>query len=207
MIEAVIFDLDNTLVETADLHFICLNIALKEAGIKELEYKFHKEYLCGLPTKDKLNILQIDESKHEEIIFYKQANTHAFIEKLIKPNPQIIEIIDDLFHYQECHLAVVTNCSKSTAMHMLESAGLKGKFSLTLTKEDFKLPKPHAECYTRALIELNTFPDKALIVEDSNYGYQAAMTTGSHVLRINSPSDLTTELIKKTINNIEKGIK
>ena len=55
MIKALIFDLDGVLVETKDIHYRALNLAInKICKIKEaISYKDHLNKYDGLPTSTK----------------------------------------------------------------------------------------------------------------------------------------------------------
>ena len=57
MIKNIIFDLDGVLVDTRDAHYEALNKAIKKIGGKQISYKDHINKFGGLPTKEKLQIL------------------------------------------------------------------------------------------------------------------------------------------------------
>ena len=54
MIKAIIFDLDGVLVDTKQIHFEALNLALKKYKFKEISYDEHVKIFDGLPTIEKL---------------------------------------------------------------------------------------------------------------------------------------------------------
>ena len=58
MIKAIIFDLDGVLVETKDIHFHALNLAIKKiCKIDEaISYKDHLNKYDGLPTIVKVTV-------------------------------------------------------------------------------------------------------------------------------------------------------
>ena len=56
-IKGLIFDLDGVLVDTKDIHFNSLNIALKKISNTEISYNDHLNIFDGLPSKAKLKIL------------------------------------------------------------------------------------------------------------------------------------------------------
>ena len=88
MIKAIIFDLDGVLVETKDIHFHALNLAIKKiCKIDEaISYKDHLNKYDGLPTIVKLKILfkkKLSKSKINQITFEKQKITSNLIKKKI----------------------------------------------------------------------------------------------------------------------------
>ena len=57
-IKSIIFDLDGVLVETKDLHFKALNKSLIDCKTNtQITYDEHIKIFDGLPTDEKLNIL------------------------------------------------------------------------------------------------------------------------------------------------------
>ena len=94
--KAVIFDLDGVLVDTKQIHFEALNKALKKYNFKEISFNDHIKVFDGLPTLEKLNILnkknKLPKKFFSKINKYKQIITAEILKKKIKRNKKIIEI-------------------------------------------------------------------------------------------------------------------
>ena len=80
MINLIIFDLDGVLVDTKKNHYIALNEALKKFGIKKtISYEDHLRKFDGLPTYEKLKILNkervLDVKLNKSVHKYKQIFT------------------------------------------------------------------------------------------------------------------------------------
>ena len=58
MIKAIIFDLDGVLVDTKQIHFEALNESLKKYNFKQISIDDHTKIYDGLPTIEKLKILE-----------------------------------------------------------------------------------------------------------------------------------------------------
>ena len=58
MIKAIIFDLDGVLVDTKQIHFEALNAALRKYKFEKISIDDHIKVFDGLPTNEKLKILQ-----------------------------------------------------------------------------------------------------------------------------------------------------
>ena len=88
MIKAIIFDLDGVLVDTKMIHFEALNLSLKKYGYKEISIDDHVKVFDGLPTKEKLKILnkkdKLPIKNFSKINKYKQKITSSLLKKKIK---------------------------------------------------------------------------------------------------------------------------
>jgi dTDP-glucose pyrophosphorylase len=84
---------------------------------------------------------------------------------------------------------------------VLSKLGIIEYFDLILSNEDVKNSKPHPEIYWKAISTIGVLPEETLIVEDSPFGLLAANRSKSHVMRVESPKDITYDNIYKHLNN------
>ena len=75
MIKVIIFDLDGVLVDTKNIHFESLNLALKKFKFDEISFDDHNKIFDGLPTLEKLKILN-KKKNYPKIILLKLVNTN-----------------------------------------------------------------------------------------------------------------------------------
>ena len=198
MIKAIIFDLDGVLVDTKKIHFEDLNISLKKFKFKEISVDDHEKIYDGLPTLEKLNILNKKEKLPKTFFFkinkYKQQVTSKILKKRIKKNLKILNMIKYL-HYNY-KIAVATNAVSSTLDICLNQLGIKKYIDFKLSNEDIKYSKPNPEIYLRIFIEFGIYPSEALIIEDSHYGREAAISSGAKLLPIKKIEELNLKKIK-----------
>ena len=64
MIKGLIFDLDGVLVDTKKIHFDSLNIALEKMNFEQISFKDHLNIYDGLPTNEKLRLLEFKKKIH-----------------------------------------------------------------------------------------------------------------------------------------------
>ena len=198
MIKTIIFDLDGVLVDTKIIHFEALNMALKRFKYKEISLDDHNKVFDGLPTKEKLIILnkknELPIESFSKINNYKQKITSKILKKKIKKNQNILKIFKHL--YKDYKIAVATNAVKSTLNICLDKLGVSKYIHYKLSNEDIKNPKPNPEIYLKIFIHFGIYPNEALIAEDSHYGREAAISSGAKLLPIKKLKDLTLKKIK-----------
>jgi HAD superfamily hydrolase (TIGR01509 family) len=197
----IIFDLDGVLVEAKTIHFDALNEAL---GTKyAIEWNEHLSKYDGLKTNQKLEMLT--KEKGLPIELYKQVwdeKQRLTLQKLsdLKPSEQLQACISSLVN-QGYKIACCSNSIRKTVLTVLSKLGIIEYFDLILSNEDVKNSKPHPEIYWKAISMMGCLPEETLIVEDSPFGLLAASRSKSHVMRVESPKDITYNNIYKHLNN------
>jgi HAD superfamily hydrolase (TIGR01509 family) len=201
MIKLVIFDLDGVLVEAKNIHFNALNEAL---GLKySIEWNEHLSKYDGLKTNQKLEMLTKEKGLPTEL--YKQVwdeKQRLTLKKLsdLKPSPQLQVCISSLVN-EGYKIACCSNSIRKTVLTVLSKLGIIEYFDLILSNEDVKNSKPHPEIYWKAISMMGCLPEETLIIEDSPFGLLAASRSKSHVMRVESPRDITYNNIYKHLNN------
>ena len=198
IMKAVIFDLDGVLVDTKQIHFEALNKALEKYDFKKISFDDHIKIFDGLPTSEKLNILnkknKLPKKFFLKINKYKQLVTAEILKKKIKRNEKLIEIFKYL--NGKYKIAVATNAVKSTLNICLDKLGISKFIDYQLSNESVNYPKPNPEIYLRIFIKFGIYPSEALIVEDSHYGREAAISSGAKLLPIKNLNELNLKKIK-----------
>ena len=209
MIKTIIFDLDGVLVDTKKIHFFALNESLKKFKCEVISFEDHINLYDGLPTVEKLNILnlkkKVPKKLNNSIQKYKQKITEKILLKIINKNKKTISLFKEL--NKKFKIAVATNAKRRTLDICIKKLGIKKYINFSLSNEDIKNPKPNPEIYLRIFTEFGIYPHEALIVEDSPYGREAAISSGGKLLPVKNLEDLNITNIKKYLkSNQEKKI-
>lgn len=195
MIKAVTFDMDGVLIDARDWHYEALNIALEPFGYK-INLNEHLEIFDGLPTSRKLEILSREQDLprklHGIISKVKQDRTLRIASEKCFPSLQHMILIQRL-KSQGYSLAVYTNSIRKTTNFMLTHSNLIDKFDLIITNEDVKNPKPSPEGYLKAVEFFKLDASEMLVVEDGDYGIEAAMSAGCKVVQVLNPQEVNYE--------------
>ena len=205
LIKSVIFDMDGVLLDAREWHYESLNRALELFGetISRVE---HETFFDGLPTKHKLKELskmgRVNESLHSVISEMKQSFTQEMIIKECRPNFEHEFALSRLKN-DGYSLAVASNSITSTIREMMVKAGLIEYLEFFVSNEDVVNAKPDPEIYLQAIRRLELNPEQCLILEDNDHGYEAAIKSGAHVMRVKNPSCVVYENIKTEIGLIE----
>ena len=203
MIKAVIFDLDGVLVDTKKIHFEALNLSLRKFKFNEISKNDHEKIYDGLPTSEKLKILnkkkKISKKYFSKISKYKQYLTTSILNKSIKKDKRILEIMKYL--HKDYKIAIATNAVNSTLKICLNKLGISKYVDYKLSNEEINHPKPNPEIYLRIFIKFGIYPSEALIIEDSHYGREAAISSGAKLLPIKTMKELNLKKIKLNLKS------
>lgn len=196
-VKGILFDMDGVLIDAREWHYLALNDALLPFGYEISEHDHHTRF-DGLSTRVKLNMLSQEEGLprhlHPLISRVKQDRTIRFSYFSNYPNVGI-QILLNRLTQKKILLGVVTNSIRQTTEIMLDSAAIKSYFDVVITNEDVKLPKPDPEGYMMACQRLNLNPSSVLVIEDGEYGAEAAAEAGCKVLKVADPYEVNLALV------------
>ena len=209
MIKVIIFDLDGVLVNTKNIHFEALNHALKKNNIEEISYEEHLKIYDGLPTKEKLKLIsrkfKFSNKKKLKIQSDKNKITSKILNKNIKYRKSIQKLFVSLS--KKYKIVVATNAIRNTLNICLKKLKIDKYVNFKVCNENVINPKPNPEIYFKTFIKYGIFPYEALILEDSSYGRQAAISSGANLMPIKEIKDVTLKNIKTYINSFSKKMK
>lgn len=188
--------MDGVLIDAKEWHYLALNKALSPFGL-EISESQHVERFDGLSTKQKLNILSEENGLpyelHDSISRVKQDQTLRFASTFCYPNVHHLILLNRIKQL-DIRIGLYTNSIRETTEFMLKHAKVFGAFDSILTNQDVTKPKPSPEGYLKTAINLGVAPTEMLVVEDGQFGIQAAESAGCPVARVENPGDVTIEL-------------
>lgn len=183
--EAVIFDLDGTLIDSEKVHRKAYFKALEKLGF-DLDYDQLLDFMFksqGAPdTKVTQNLvnqfnLDIDPLK------IAQAKYQAYkdlIETDIEAFPGAVEFVKKLA--KEYKIALATSSAEDAMQMGIEKMGLKEVFDQEISGANLKNPKPNPDIFLLAAEKLGVDIKNTIIFEDSRNGLEAAKRSGAKVI-------------------------
>ena len=194
----IIFDLDGVLIDSRELHYEALNVALSQFGEQYvISREEHLSKYDGLNTTKKLKMLTEDKglspSHYDKVWKDKQEITFTLIKQFPKN-----QFLIDTFQLLKLHgikIAVASNSIRETVKIALLSIGVLEFVDYYISNEDVKRTKPFPEMYWKCMTELDVLPKNTVIIEDSHIGREGALNSGAHLVPVKDTTDLTKEKI------------
>jgi len=208
MIQAMIFDLDGTLVKTERLKALsyaraarALRPELREDDVVEgfgkvvgLSRREVATYLVDRFDLEEAAAARMDEfSVDTPWQAYVQVRLSIYEEMLADPAvlrnnqwPHNMALLDRA--HQECSavgLATMSYCPQ--VQRVLGILDLQDHFDFVASRDDVEQGKPDPEIYLLVAAELDMPPENCLVIEDSPSGVKAALAANMHCIAVATP--------------------
>lgn len=200
--KAFIFDLNGTIVNDMEYHFIAwnyiinnrLNGGLSEADVRKNMYGKNAEVLRRVFGKDHFseaelkNLSEEKEQKYREVYF---------------PEMKLMDGLPSFFQQALNHnirLSVATALESETTMQLLERLRILPYFEVVITADDVTNSKPDPETFLLAAEKLKLQAEDCLVFEDSPKGAEAAQRAGMRVIALTTTNDAVDFLYQTAVD-------
>ena len=207
---AFLFDLDGVLVDSKELHFTALNIALAEVDSRFVISREEQASVYeGLTTRSKLEILHRVKDLPKDLFgrIWQSKQKHT---SLLFKNIELDEELIKIFTYirnSNISTGVVSNSIRETLDVCLYGLGVASLVDVSISNEDVFTPKPNPEGYLLAMEKLGVYAGSTAIFEDSLIGIEAATKSKAYVVPIENRGALTLDIIDLSIKTLKAGNK
>ena len=182
-IQAVIFDLDGVITDTAHLHFMAWKALGDSLGV-EITLELN-ERLKGLGRQETLTLILKEAGLYDK---YTEAERQALAERKnrayvaslenLTPQDLLPGIGDCLQDLQKRGIKIGLASSSQNASLIIKKLGLEPYFEAMVDPRSLIKGKPDPEIYLKAAAALGLSPAKCAGVEDARAGIEAIRAAG-----------------------------
>ncbi|HEY1870233.1 MAG TPA: HAD family phosphatase [Chitinophagaceae bacterium] len=181
--EAVIFDLDGTLIDNNAYHIRAFEAFYDKIG-KPFSLDEYKQHINGRVNREIFDYVfntTLSPEKSEAYSNEKEAMYRELYAAHIEPINGLIDFLEEL-EKAGISKAIATSGIIPNINFMFEHVPIKNYFSSVIDSTQITRGKPHPEIFLKAAISVNAVPSNCVAFEDSVAGIRSAKAAGLKVV-------------------------
>ena len=182
---AVLWDMDGTLIDSAEFHWISWRDTMAHEGIAIT----HEQFLASFGQRNDSIIPQwlgaaATPERIERIADAKEERYRDLVrENGISALPGVASWVHRL-HEQGWLQAVASSAPRANIEVVLEALAATHNFQAIVSAEDVRCGKPDPEVYLTAASRVGVSPERCVVVEDAVAGIEGARRAGMHSIGV-----------------------
>ena len=204
--EAVIWDMDGVIADTAPYHFSAWQEIFSKRGVEFTEEDFKRNFGQRNDTIIR-NTLgeQIAKGEIAATAKEKEETFRKLVRQNIRPLPGAVELIKSLREHG-FKIALASSAPMENIQLVTQSLGIIDYFHVIVTGREVTEGKPSPQGFLLAAQKLGVAPEDCVVIEDAIAGVAAAKRAGMHCIAVTNthPSESLTEadLIVDTLQKV-----
>jgi HAD superfamily hydrolase (TIGR01509 family) len=206
-LRAVLWDLDGTLVDSEEYHWLSWRDALRAEGI-DLS---HDAFLASFGQRndrilagwlgadvDPARVVRVGDGKEAE--YRRLAETRG-----LTPLPGAREWLIAL-RRAGWKQAIASSAPRQNVETMLRVLDLRQYVDAIVSAEDVTIGKPDPQVFLAAAAKLRVLPSRAIVVEDAAAGVEGARRAGMRRIGVNPRSRLDADVYVKSLADLPSDV-
>jgi len=179
-LEAVLFDLDGTLIDSEYYYYCCWSPVLKRNFDLDFSYQDWLQNFAGHTDEKNFSILRERYHAPVEVSVLRKEIEASYADRPMTSIPLMPYAKEILALLKDKHIKIglVTSSRRHVADLILGHHDLLSYFDFFMTKDLVENTKPHPEPYLMAIDNLHLPKESIVAIEDTAIGYASATAAG-----------------------------
>jgi beta-phosphoglucomutase family hydrolase len=184
-LKGLVFDMDGTLVDNLEYHFMSFDEYARRKGLTLLEPMSLK--LNGMHSDDVFRTMlgeeQCKKYSLDELNRGKEEVYRDMYRGNIEPLPGILELLREAKE-RGVKCAIGSSGCRENVEFIIEGLGIADYIDVSISGSDVTHGKPHPEIFLTAIERMGLKPEECIVVEDAVNGILAGVAAGCKCLGI-----------------------
>lgn len=185
MADAILFDIDGTLVDSNEQHVTAWALAFREQGHPQEPEDIRMQIGKGgdllvpalLPNADEAMRQRLSERQGA---YFKEAYLDA-----VRPFDGAVDLVRRA-HASGRTVVLASSAKREELDHYVELLGIADVLAATTSKDEVESSKPEPDIFSAALEKIGVAPDAAIVIGDTPYDVEAARRAGIAAIGVTS---------------------
>jgi len=213
-LEAVLWDMDGVIADTADYHYNAWREVLEERGVTFSKADFMKLFgqrhdtIIRFAFGQKISLDELEKITEKKQVLYRKN-----VVKNIRPMPGAVELIRSL-NQNGVKTAIASSAVRANIDVILRGLGIENEFQAIVHGTEVAEGKPSPLIFQLAAQKLDVKPGDCVVIEDAIAGVAAAKRAGMKCLAVTNShpgkslkkADLIVDSLEKVDVNTLNGL-
>lgn len=193
-LQAVLFDIDGTLIDSVDKHVIAWNLAFQSEGLPQEEDHVRAQIGKGSDLLLPALLPDADEQLRRRISRRHADLFQSIYLDEVRPFAGATALVRKV-HEKGLKVSLASSAAQKEVAHYIRVLGIEDAVSATVSIDDVETSKPSPDIFAVALGKLDLSPESAIAVGDTPYDVIAALAAGLNTIGVSSGPFSRAELI------------
>lgn len=202
----VLWDLDGTLVDSTELHWIAWRDAMADEGVPITREMFEATF--GWKNEPILRRWMGESAEKERTLRIADRKERRYRAALraqgLRPLPGAREWVERL-HREGWKQAIASSAPLENVEAVLEVLDLGHDFEAIVSGDDVREGKPDPRVFLLAAERLGVAPSRAIVVEDAAAGIEGAKRAGMKSIGVNPKLRLDADVYVRSLEDLDSS--